>query len=124
MAKLCNECGGKHYAKGKCKLHYKMPSSLNPKAIAKPKKPISKLSKKMLSNLRVYRKLRDKYLEENPICEFNGCNSNKVELHHKKTREYYLCDVSIFMSVCRQHHKWIDENDKESRKLGYLLQSI
>ena len=124
MAKLCNECGGKHYAKGKCKLHYKMPSSLNPKAIAKSKKSISKFSKKMLSNLRVYRKLRDKYLEENPVCEFKGCSSSQVELHHKKTREYYLCDVSIFMSVCRQHHKWIDENDKESRKLGYLLQSI
>lgn len=99
-----------------------MPSSLNKKPIVK--KQIAKFSKKMLSNLKIYRKLRDKYLEENPICEFKGCCSNQVELHHKKTREYYLCDVSIFMSVCRYHHKWIDENDNESRELGYLLKSI
>lgn len=33
--KSCDECGDKHYAKGKCKLHYKMPSQLNPKPIKK-----------------------------------------------------------------------------------------
>lgn len=31
--KVCDECGGKHYAKGKCRIHYKMPSQLNPKPI-------------------------------------------------------------------------------------------
>lgn len=40
MPKTCNFelnetelCGGEHYAKGKCKIHYKMPSQLNPKPI-------------------------------------------------------------------------------------------
>lgn len=28
--KTCNECNNKHYAKGKCKFHYKMPSQINP----------------------------------------------------------------------------------------------
>ena len=31
--KVCDECGGKHYAKGKCQFHYRMPSQLNPKPI-------------------------------------------------------------------------------------------
>lgn len=33
MAKTCSVCGGAHYAKNKCKIHYKMPSQLNPKSI-------------------------------------------------------------------------------------------
>lgn len=33
--KVCDECGDKHYAKGKCKLHYRMPSQINPKPIKK-----------------------------------------------------------------------------------------
>lgn len=90
----------------------------------KTKKPIANFSDKMLIELRKYRKLRDKYFEKNPYCEFKGCGSPNIVLHHKKTREYHLCDVSVFMSCCDYHHRWIHENDKEARELGYLLQSI
>ncbi len=94
---------------------------------AKPKsvlKRIKSVSDKKLIELAEYRVVRDKYLREHPICEFHTCDCRVVELHHKKSRKYYLSDVSIFMSVCREHHNWIHNFDKEARELGYLLSSL
>lgn len=119
MAKLCEICGGKHYAKSRCKIHYKMPSQLNPKSIKQSVKPISKFSEKKISQLAEYRKVRDKYLKENPICEFPECNSSKVELHHSKGKiGELLTDVRHFKSLCRTHHRFIEENPLEAKKLG------
>lgn len=93
---------------------------------SKPKKPLNIVTKKMqpfsakkLEELKVYRKLRDNYLKENPICE--RCGEKSEDLHHKKPREHYLNDVSIFCSLCRKCHIWVHDNDKESREQGYLL---
>jgi len=69
-----------------------------------------------------YRKLRDRYLKENPTCEI--CGKTPVELHHKKPRAYFLTDVSVFMSVCRLHHDLIEREDKWARENGYKLNHL
>jgi len=122
--KKCDECGGDHYAKGKCRIHYRMPSQMSPKPLSKPKVKIKQFSDKKLTELAVYCKLRDQHFAKYPICQFHGCQSTNIELHHKKSRKYFLCDSESFMSVCRNHHNWIHENCKESYKLGYLIKSI
>ena len=90
----------------------------------KSSKPIKNLSDKKLIELKEYRIVRDRYLKENPVCEFEGCSSREVELHHKKPRAYHLCDISVFMSVCRRHHTWIHDNDKEAREIGLLMSGL
>ncbi len=99
-------------------------SSKPPKSYKSVPNRIKPVSDKKLLELKEYRKLRDGYLKANPVCEFVGCNSREVDLHHKKSRKYYLCDVDIFMSVCRTHHIWIHNFCKESYELGYLIKSI
>ena len=120
----CPDCGNtepKPLVAGYCQFHY-WQSKKKP-IVFKPKK-ISSFSQKKQKELATYRVLRDKYFKENPICEFKDCNSTEIDLHHKKSRKYHLCDVSIFMSLCRKHHNWVHENDKEARELGYILNSI
>lgn len=90
-----------------------------------PKKPykIKAVSNNRQEALKVYRRKRDKYLEEHPICEFPGCSSRIIQLHHKRGRiGAFLTDKRYFCSLCDNHHKWCHENDAEARKLG-LLQS-
>lgn len=143
--KTCKEenCNEKHYAKGWCRYHYKMPSQIKAtvrpttndkerehtiigKNKITPKKAYSipKISKKKIEELKEYRIVRDVYLKANPLCEFPNCNSREVTLHHKRSREYYLSDPSVFMAVCYKHHEWIHSNDGEARVLGFLLSSI
>ena len=88
------------------------------------RKPIKHISDKQSKLLKEYRIVRDEYMKNHPYCEFPNCNSRDIQLHHKRSREYYLCDTSVFMSVCDKHHRWIHDNDAKSRELGYLLQSI
>ena len=119
--KACKECWAKYKASE---------SSSAPKPYNLPQKDksvlkrIKSVSDKKLVELAEYRIVRDVYLKDHPICEFYTCDCREVELHHKKSRKYYLCDVSVFMSVCREHHIWIHENDSEARELGYLLSSL
>lgn len=57
--KTCDECGGAHHAKGKCKKHYRMPSQLNPKPLKRVKvkinwpdtRPLTKHRKESLPEL-------------------------------------------------------------------------
>ncbi len=87
-------------------------------------KPIAKVSEKRKKENLLYEKVRNEYMQKHPKCEFKGCNSQSEDLHHMRSRKYYLCDTSVFMAVCRNHHTWIHENDKESRDLGYLKSSL
>lgn len=88
----------------------------------KPKTKINPFSSKKLSEIAKYRPLRDKYMNEHKHCEakIRGvCTHYSVDLHHVKSREFFLCDVSVFMAVCRQCHTWIEQNDAEAQKLGF-----
>jgi len=77
----------------------------------------------MASNLREYKKLRDKFIIENPNCE--RCGNEATDVHHKKGRiGNDLIDVSNFLSVCRNCHHWIENNVSEAKKLGYSLNRL
>ena len=88
---------------------------------AKKKKRIKPISDSMAEKLVEYRKVRDKYMSEHITCEFEGCNKDANDLHHKASRGKHLSDVTTFMAVCRLHHNWIHEHPLESRGLGYLI---
>jgi len=123
MSKHCKDkdCKENHYSIGKYKYHYKPKSSDTSKPKQKPIKPISD---KQSERLKEYRKVRDEYMSNHPCCEFQYCQNKSEDLHHMKSREYHLCDVSVFMAVCRTHHNWIHDNDSLARELGYLKSSI
>lgn len=88
---------------------------------SKKRKPISPVSPKMADKLKKYRTARDKYFKENPVCEFPGCNSREVTLHHKRGRiGSFLIDKRYFCSLCHKHHMYVHENDAEARAMGLL----
>lgn len=88
-------------------------------------KPIAKKSTKRKMEEVVYMTEREKYLKENPICQFLGCYRHATDLHHMKGRvgKNYT-DPNYFMSLCRQHHTWVEENSKEAKELGYSLSRL
>ncbi|WP_277496592.1 HNH endonuclease signature motif containing protein [Elizabethkingia anophelis] len=112
--KICKSCETEKYlfGKGLCKPCY---LRLNNKQINK----ISQKHKELLSEYTVIRK---EFLINNPICSVNQISCTKIatDIHHIKPRAFFLNDISVFMSVCRNCHDWIHSNDLEARKLGYL----
>lgn len=88
------------------------------------KKPISPVSRKRLGELAEYRKRRDKYLKENPICEVRGCNNATTNLHHKAGRVgKLLTDVRYFMACCSSCHprKIHETHPKWAEEQGYII---
>jgi hypothetical protein len=138
MGKPCSEddCDKPRWARGYClqhdKLNNKSKYEIKSKGVsttnATPKLVkrsfIKPISDKKAIELKEYRIVRDAYLKANPICEVEGCSSKEVELHHKKPRAYFLCDVSVFMSVCRKHHLKIESADSWARENGYKLNHL
>lgn len=111
---ICKHCGAENK-------HHSFQCFNKPKkqTISKPKKPIAKFSTKKLNELKEYRKLRDKYFKENPICQFPGCHSTEISLHHARGRiGANLTDISTFRSLCLTHHRFVEENPEEAIKLG------
>lgn len=85
----------------------------------KKSKPISPISSKRKEALKRYRRLRDKYFSDHPICEFPDCTSTKITLHHMCGRiGAFLTDKRHFKSLCIKHHRWAEENPVEAIKLG------
>ena len=91
----------------------------------KSSKPIKNVSDKKLIELKEYRIVRDRYLKENPVCEFEGCGSREVELHHKKGKVgKLLVDPRYFCSLCRNHHRYIEENPILAKELGLSVDRL
>lgn len=93
--------------------------------LPRPKKQIAKFSKKSLDNLKRYRTLRDKYLQENPICQYPGCKNREVTLHHKKGRiGAYLTDKRFFSALCWPHHQHIETHPDEAKRIGLSISRL
>lgn len=89
------------------------------KPIQTPSKSINKVSKNRQAALKVYRRVRDKFLLEHPKCMFPGCNSLEVTLHHGHGRlGSFLTNKKYFKSLCWPHHQYIEEHPEEAKKLG------
>jgi uncharacterized protein YifE (UPF0438 family) len=72
------------------------------------------------SREKVYLKVRKKFLEKNPVCDFEGCWKKSTEVHHKKGRiGKLLTDDKHFMAVCPAHHRWIEKNPHSAKEKGY-----
>ncbi len=104
---LCRHCWGKRYGKPIKNNHI----------------PIPQQSDTGKERVKKYQIARNLYLQEHPICEFEGCNSKEVQCHHLRGRvgDHMYED---FMAVCDEHHRWIHEHVLEAYKLGYLLSRI
>jgi hypothetical protein len=123
--RLCKSCKVRFEVKSNhhwvCSLECSI--DLKNKKPKKKKKHISPVSKKRAEELATYRKVRDKYLKEHPICEVDDCNNPSDHIHHMNGRTgKRLYDDEFFMAVggcC--HPKRIHENPAWSRENGYLV---
>ena len=82
---------------------------------------IKPISEKRKQDNKEYKKLREKYLKENPKCEITGLKA--TEIHHKysgKDRDKYYLDTSTWMAVSRKAHNYIHKSPKEAREKGWL----
>ena len=116
--KMCAGCNQlKHIWKSDKKDKYCQPCWYS---IDKPKS-ISPVSKKMQVTLDAYGKKRAAYLAICSTCQAGlvDCTGQATEIHHKagKVGENYT-KISNFLAVCRNCHRWIEENPNEAKELG------
>lgn len=77
-------------------------------------KKINHLSKKRKKQNNKYLILRNKHLEDNPVCEyqFKGCTYYSTEIDHTKGRiGKLLTDVRYFKATCRNCHDLRHKNN-------------
>lgn len=88
-------------------------------SMEKPKS-ISPVSAKRRVEMDEYSKKRTAFLIVKPRCEAHlvGCTSISTDVHHKAGRvgDNYL-KVSTWLAVCRNCHKWIEENPEAAKEL-------
>ena len=103
-------------------------SSKQANTLEKAKSPsyrIKSVSDKKLAELKEYRVVRDRYLKNNPVCEYPNCTSREVELHHRAGRSgNLLCDGTYFCSLCRTHHRLIEEQHTHAKELGLSVSRL
>lgn len=84
-------------------------------------KPIKKISDKQKKINVAYTALRKAFMFTHPVCQFKGCNASATDIHHMMGRSGgNMLNSSTWMSICREHHTWCHNNDKEARELGYI----
>jgi hypothetical protein len=68
-----------------------------------------------------YANVRKAYLALHPICE--RCKKSKAtEVHHKAQRHGSLLNrYDLFAALCAGCHRWVHENGKEARRLGWII---
>lgn len=121
--KTCNHpsCTNPVFSKGMCKWH--VPKKL-PKT--KPRKHILPVSPKQLERQKEYRRVRDIFMADHPVCQAKqiGCTREATDCHHVlgKTSSL-LTDARYFKALCRNCHNWTHDNPAEARKLGLLGKS-
>lgn len=130
MPKICDfdGCNNPRFGGGFCRWHQgyrtdKKPKKSGQTSKGKQKKShIKPISDKRAEELAKYREVRAEYKKAHPQCEVLGCTKKGQDLHHKNERHgKRVYDSEYFMSVCRYHHRWIHENPKEAREMGYLV---
>ena len=88
--------------------------------IEKPKS-ISPVSAKRRVEMDEYSKRREAFLIVNPHCKakLQGCTGKATDVHHKagRTGDNYL-KISTWLSVCRNCHRFIEDNPTEAKELG------
>lgn len=93
------------------------------KAEKKKPKPIRKQSAKREVENKEYLKKRILFLSlpKNKICPIT--KGKTTEVHHTysgKDRATHFLDEETWIGVSREGHKWIHDNPKKARELGFL----
>lgn len=86
---------------------------------------IKPISDKKAKELSVYRKLRDEYMKKHPVCEYPGCHSTNITLHHMAGRiGLNLINIGNFKSLCMAHHRWVEEHPVEAKEMGLSINRL
>lgn len=91
------------------------------KGNSKARQAINKISKKLSKEQSIYRGKRIIFLAENPYCKaaLKGCTGIATTVHHTKGRiGLLLNDVTFWVGLCINCHKWVEEHPKEAKELG------
>lgn len=84
----------------------------------KPATKIKPVSDTELKRLSKYRKARAEHFKEHPYCQYPGCTSPHITLHHGAGRiGDLLWNKRYFKSLCAPHHRWVEENATEAKSL-------
>lgn len=86
------------------------------------KTEVNKVSEKKKELDKQYRKLRAKFLKENPKClpQLVGCTKRATDVHHMAGRigDEYL-NVKNFLPVCRKCHDTLEKSPAAARRDGF-----
>ena len=86
---------------------------------------IKPVSNKRAKELREYEKQKAIHFEEFPVCQFPGCCSTEVTLHHMRGRTgSYLTDPRYFKTLCWPHHQWAESNPEEAKAMGISMDRL
>lgn len=129
IGNVCNaeNCTTAIFSKGYCMTHWKplfqKPFFTNKNA--DKYKSIAPISGKRMDELKVYRKTRDGYFKEHPVCEYPGCTSTNIQLHHGAGRiGTFLTDKRYFKSLCDTHHRFVEINPLEAKRLNLSFKRL
>jgi hypothetical protein len=84
-------------------------------------KPIRRVSKKRAGQLRQYKKTREEFLKENPLC--GVCKIKHADqIHHKRGRfGERLVEAEYFLGTCWECHAKIHQNPAWAYKNNFML---
>jgi hypothetical protein len=80
---------------------------------------INPVSKSLAKALREYEKVKAEFFKEVKVCQFPGCESEELTLHHARGRiGKNLTDRSTFRGLCEYHHRHCELHPIEAKELG------
>jgi hypothetical protein len=87
--------------------------------------PIKKESDSRKEVNKEYRKIAAQFIKSHPKCAVKGCKKASECVHHKAGRVgELLLNKSLFLPVCLEHHRQIEENPEWSKENGYSISRL
>ena len=89
------------------------------------RKPIKPVADKRAKELAIYRKTRDDFFKKYSVCQYPGCNSTQITLHHMKGRSGEMVyNDKYFVSLCWPHHDLCERNPDEAKRLNLSVNRL
>jgi hypothetical protein len=87
------------------------------------KSKLNPVSEKRKVEGKEYITLRQVFLSNRPVCEFNlpGCTKVATDVHHRARRGKNYLNVKTWMSGCRHCHQYAETHPIESREKGWII---
>lgn len=86
------------------------------------KMTVKPFSQKRVELNKIYKQMRDKFMQEHPICQglgkIKGCNIQSTDLHHAQGRVgKNFIDETTFVALCRNCHEFVEGNPEIAKEL-------